>query len=322
MPTDTLAEGRGGESSPGPALDNVAWTTLVDSIVVGECTPFLGAGVAAPHLPSGKALAGALAEKFEFPLNDVGNLPRVTQYLATIYQPAFAKRRVCERILADQEAFRESSGRRFPKNYELLAALNLPLYVTTNYDDFMYQALRAAGRDAQAPICRWNDQLCEEVERYGTTAPTRQSPVVFHLHGALSKEVSILVTEDDYIDFTVSLAERPIKEDPVIPHWVRRGLSRTSLLFIGYSLEDWNFRVLMRHLMKQQKLLRSEQSFSLSVQLSDSGIDDAHRDRAERFLGDYLGTAAIRVHWTPAEPFLEELHERVNEARKLAGTHG
>ena len=37
--------------------------------------------------------------------------------------------------------------------YALLADLRLPIYVTTNYDDFMYEALKDRGRSPQRAIC-------------------------------------------------------------------------------------------------------------------------------------------------------------------------
>ena len=135
------------------------------------------------------------------------------------------------------------------------------------------------------------------------------------MHGDISDFSSLLVTDDDYIDFTVSLGQRAQGKDAIIPHWIRRALTDTTLLFVGYSLEDMNFRVLMRQLMKQQALLRDEQALSLSIQLSDKDIPVEKRAKAEKFLADYLGTSAIRIHWGEAAPFLEKLDERVHQTR-------
>jgi hypothetical protein len=297
----------------GRQLDEEVWVTLVDSVIAGKCTPFLGAGVAWPHLPTGKDLSTNLAEEFEYPLNDPTNLARVVQYIATLHDPPFAKRRVRDRIKARRDSFLESSEASFPINYKRLADLNLPIYLTTNYDDFLTRALKAADRTPWVEVCRWNSQLQEELEGYADGQPSMERPLVFHLHGQLSNESSLLVTEDDYIDFTVSLGQQGA--DSVIPHWIRRALSRTTLLFVGYSLEDWNFRVLMRQLMKQQKVQRYEQALSLSIQLSDTNIPLDQRPKAERFLADYLGTSAIRIYWGRAEPFLEELDQRCRRTR-------
>ena len=106
------------------------------------------------------------------------------------------------------------------------ATLDLPIYITTNYDDFMARAVRArTQRPARVEISRWHDRLLEPLGKYRREEPTAADPLVFHLHGHVSHDSSLLVTEDDYIDFMVSLANRGPKQVPVLPHWVRRGLA-------------------------------------------------------------------------------------------------
>lgn len=296
-------------------LDEEVWVALVESVIARDCTPFLGAGVAWPDLPTGRALAEALAEEYDYPLPDRANLPRVAQYLATIYGPPFAKRRILKMIKEKQAEFQQSSGAEFPENYRILADLRLPIYITTNYDDFLKRALTAAGRPPKVEVCRWNNRLYGNLGSYPRYQPTVNEPLVFHLHGEVSDFSSLLATDDDYIDFTVSLSQRAQGKDAIIPHWIRRALAETTLLFVGYSLEDWNFRVLMRQIMKQQAVLRHERALSLSIQLSDKDIRVEQRAKAERFLADYLGTSAIRIHWGEAAPFLEQLDRRSRQER-------
>jgi SIR2-like domain len=300
-------------------VDKTAWETLVESIVAGSCTPFLGAGVAIPQLPSGGTLARDLAKRHDYPLKDDENLARVAQYLATTHQPDFARRAVRDRIQEGQDRHDADHPSEVPTNFVRLAALNLPIYITTNYDDFMARAVRARiQKSARVEICRWHDRLIESLGKYRRDEPVNTDPLIFHLHGHVQTPESLLVTEDDYIDFMVSLANRGPKDVPVLPHWVRRALARTSLLFIGYGLEDWNFRVLMRHLMKQQKVQQSDQAFSLSIQLPPDADFAApeQREQAKEFLSKYLGTTSIHVHWVTAVDFLAELDRRVTEARE------
>lgn len=312
--TDTAALPERDHPDAEQQLDEEVWSTLVDSVIEGQCTPFLGAGIAWPHLPTGKEISRDLAREFKYPLKDPTNLARVAQYIATLHDPPYAKRRVRDRIRTRQKEFLDSSELNFPSNYKKLANLNLPIYLTTNYDDFLTRALAADHRIPWVEPCRWNGQLQDELKGYPPDRqPSVEQPFVFHLHGELGRERSLLVTEDDYIDFTVSLGQQG--DDSVIPHWIRRALSWTTLLFVGYSLEDWNFRVLMRQLMKQQRVSRSEQPLSLSIQLSDTDIPLDQRPKAERFLADYLGTSAIRIYWGQAEPFLTELDRRCQLAR-------
>ncbi len=301
-------------------LDQQTWVTLVDTVIDGECTPFLGAGISAPYVPTGKELSMALAEESEYPLDDSTNLARVAQFITSYRRnPSYVKRRICERIRDAQDAAADTLGTEPPRNHLLLADLGLPLYVTTNYDHYLTQALQRVGDLRPAvDICRWNDQLVDELPRYRRAEPSPGSPAVFHMHGHMSQQNSILVTEDDYIDFTVSLAQRTSR-DPVIPHFVRRALGNSCLLFVGYSLEDWNFRVMMRHLMKQQKLQPHRQYGSLSIQLSDEDMPPERRARAEKFLEVYLSASQIDVHWGHVGPFLEELSSRVAAARLSRG---
>jgi SIR2-like domain len=291
------------------------WETLVDAVSHKECTPFLGAGVAVPYLPRGAQLAEELAKEFDYPLDDVTNLARVTQYIASRHQPSYAKRRVCERITdAQADADRQLNGR-LPQAHVALAWFQLPLYVTTNYDDYLQRAVSAAVKGPPTvEVCRWNDRLALDLPKYSAKAPTAEKPLIFHLHGHVSEQNSVLVTEDDYIDFVVSLTQRREKTDPVIPHYVRRALGNTNLLFIGYSLEDWNFRVLLRHIMRQQNIQLHDRYRSLSIQFASTNLDPEKRRRAEEFLERYLQTtSAIDVYWGDAGTFLCDLQRRVAE---------
>jgi hypothetical protein len=306
-----------GNSQPAEhTLDEVTWKALVDTVIDGACTPFLGAGISAPYVPTGRQLSLSLADEHQYPLDDRANLARVAQYITSLYRnPSYVKLRISERIREAQDAAVVTLGAEPPRNHLLLAGLCLPLYVTTNHDDYLERAFRAVGNLQPAvDICRWNDPLVDELPKYRRAEPCPKSPAVFHMHGHVSQPNSILVTEDDYIDFTVSLAQRT-NRDPVIPHFVRRALGNSSLLFVGYSLEDWNFRVMMRHLMKQQKLQPHQQYGSLSIQLSDEDMPRERRARAEKFLEVYLSASRIDVHWGHAGPFLEELNSRVAAAR-------
>jgi SIR2-like domain len=313
MTADAETADEGGQSIGDQLLDEAVWEVVVDSVVEGMCTPFLGAGVGWPHLPTGKELAATLAKKYEYPLGDPTNLPRVAQYISTVYDPSFMRRRVHDEIAARQNEFIESSGQTFPENYRILANLGLPIYLTTNYDDFLTRALEAAGRSPQVEICRWNSWLHDELDRYSNEQPTAERPLVFHMHGQLSDESSLLVAEDDYINFMVSAGRRDL-DDTIIPHWIRRALARTTLLFVGYSGDDWNIRALTR----QMNIPRHEQFLNLGIQMFDTSIPLEQRPRLERFLANQLGmgTSGARMYWGSTANFLEELDQRIRTARQ------
>jgi hypothetical protein len=290
-------------------MNDKEWDGLVDSIVHGTCTPFLGAGIGVPTLSTGATLARRLAKQFEYPFRDTHNLPRVTQFVATSHQGSeFPKRQVIERLKKESTAVEE-----IPANYRLLAELRLPIYVTTNYDDFLSRALPA---QPDVPVVsRWNEELMENHRPYAFDPPTAETPLVFYMHGHVRDEKSLLLTEDDYIDFTVSLA-RDTDENPwVIPHQVTRALSWNRLLFVGYSLEDWNFRVLMRSLLSSKTRRRAPRGLSIQIAPSKGTVLANRHDDALKFLADYLELDQIDIEWVSAGDFLEELAGRVAERR-------
>src|SRR5262249_12559303 len=133
--------------------------------------------------------------------------------------------------------------------HRVLADLRLPLYMTTNYDLFMFSAL-AAHRDRKPyrELCRWNDLLHYDPDLF-TRQPDYElhpaTPLVYHLHGWVDSSMSLVLTEDDYLAFLEEMIRR---QDVLLPGPVAQKLREASLLFIGYRLADWNFRLLLRSL--------------------------------------------------------------------------
>ncbi len=281
------------------------WTVLLDKIRRGQCTPFLGAGLSTPQVPLGSELSSRLAEEFRYPLTDVWNLPRVAQYIATSYGDSqFAKGKMADLILDCEKRPPDFADPAQPHRF--LADLHLPMYLTTNYDRFMTGALGMTTPEVTTLMCRWNYETRREGHDLVAT-PTPDRPLVFHLHGLATNLASMLLTEDDYVDF---LMEAQADLAQVVPCPIQEALATTTLLFVGYSLSDWNFRVLMRSVMR--KINKTSKRMNVSVQLppDDDNIAPHRRDEAEAFLCDYLGTEQVTVHWGDAGEFLTELRQR------------
>lgn len=146
--------------------------------------------------------------------------------------------------------------------HSVLADLPLPVYLTTNYDDFMCRALRNRGKEPGRELCRWNKFVRDLPSVFDTGfTPTPASPIVFHLHGHNEVPESLVLSGDDYLDFLVNMS----RDQGLLPPRIQEAISGSSLLFIGYSLQDWSFRVLFRGLvMAYEKTLRR---VNVSVQL-------------------------------------------------------
>lgn len=281
------------------ALSERDWELLLKRIDKGHCTPFLGAGACYGSLPLGKDIAQAWAEEYSYPLGDTGNLPRVAQFLATTYDNVFPKEELLDKWRQEPKT---PNFEQEDEPHGVLARLPLPLYITTNYDDFMIQALRQARKDPKYEACRWNQHMRN---KYGgryeldTTEPTAANPVVFHLHGSVQETAeSLVLTEDDYLDFLVNIT----RYKDLLPIRIQAALTSSSLLFIGYSLQDLNFRVIFRALLYEREI--SSRYQNVSIQLPDTPDVQNYFDKY------YRDNLKIQVYWGTAQQFVKELSER------------
>ena len=80
-----------------------------------------------------------------------------------------------------------------------------------------------------------------------------ERPAILKLHGCLDRESagddSYVITEDSYIDY---LSGGDV--GALIPIALSQRLTSNSLLFLGYSLSDWNLRVILNRIWGARKL--------------------------------------------------------------------
>ncbi|MBP8056424.1 MAG: SIR2 family protein [Chloroflexi bacterium] len=191
---------------------------------------------------------------------------------------------------------------------QILAQLPLAIYVTTSYYDFLEAALRAAGKDPVTEICYWHDDLQDEVPSIFKTdkdfQPTPQRPLVYHLNGLDAYPASLVITEDDYLDFLVKVAE----DLEAVPRRVTQALSDSTLLLLGYQLEDWNFKSLFRGLINTRS--SSRRLLSLSIQMIPANMPAEQtemRQKVQDYLGRYFDKANFDVYWGTPQEFTQEL---------------
>jgi hypothetical protein len=293
------------------------WDNLVWRIKRGACTPFIGAGACYPYLPLGGKLASDWAENYGYPLKDSTDLPKVAQFMAIDNFDMFPKYRIAEEF---ENRIKESSPD-FSKRdnpHGILADLNLPIYITTNYDNFMFNALKTRQKDPERELCRWSNEVEQMLKlkqikpildpKTSSYKPSANKPLVYHLHGYLEIPESLVLTESDYLDFMIRLHQ---PENPVLHPEITIALATNALLFIGYSLADWNFRVLFRALFSA---LRSMTNLIIAVQLRPKDVKN--ETDAVKYLGKYFGSILagsshlqVRVYWGEAADFAKELRE-------------
>lgn len=271
------------------------WQELLWAIEEGRCTPFLGAGACVPVLPTGLALAREWSEEHGYPLADGDDLARVAEYLAIDQQIPMAPKHAIRRRFLDA-ASPVFAG---DEPHAVMASLPIPVYLTTNYTDYMAQALREAYRNPRVDFCRWTSTPAvrdHPSQLPKTFVPSAADPVVYHLHGHIDVPQSLVLTETDYISFLVELSRRRL-----LPHQIQKALANSSLIFIGYGFRDWDFRVIFRGLVASQEAVRE---LGVTVQL------DTDDERSRQYLEKYFDELDLRVYWGDAQAFASELSSR------------
>ena len=112
-------------------------------------------------------------------------------------------------------------------NHQLLAALPIRTYWTTNYDTLIEDSLRAASKVPDVKMT---------VENLATTLP-RRDVVVYKMHGDISQPAKAVVTKDDYeaYDTNRHLFSMALQGD----------LVSKTFLFIGFSFNDPNLSYML-----------------------------------------------------------------------------
>lgn len=79
-------------------------------------------------------------------------------------------------------------------------------------------------------------------------------------------------------------------------------------MFLGFRLDEWDFRVLYRSIMSQEGDRRGEHTH-VAVQIDPEEGRSIEPERARRYLESYFQGANITIYWGSTENFIKELHD-------------
>ena len=142
------------------------------------------------------------------------------------------------------------------------------------------------------------------------TAPwPTETPVVYYVYGKKTYLDSLVLTEDDFFDYLIKHSKFEL-----MPPMITSSLLMGSVLFLGFSLDDWKFRILFRTIMQKggASLLEKSGYKHVGVQLDPDDYTPADAIRLKRLLGGYFTAAKIDIYWGSSADFLRELKKRVD----------
>ncbi len=308
------------------------WPSLLNAIKEGRCTPILGPGLTDAVFGTRRETAQRWAEAYHFPLapHDREDLPQVAQFLTVKHDPMFPLGVLTEQIR--QELLRRHRGDPPPglaekslgeiatvvgkqkredetEPHRVLAGLPLPIYVTTNPDNLLADALRDTGKEPQVELFRWSNDpgIVWPPSLYDgpnpAYQPTVERPLVYHLFGNLDYADTLVLTEDNYFDYLIGAT----RNRELIPPAVLKALTAHALLFLGFQMDDWDFRVLFRSIVSREGEVARRRYFHVGVQVSPEEGRFLEADAARAYLDSYFGSDKISIYWGSAEDFAREL---------------
>ena len=184
----------------------------------------------------------------------------------------------------------------------LLAQLPIPIYITTSQSDFLERALKAVNKTPVTQICFWSGAVSTKPEHKTNPdfTPDKDNPLVYHLFGLEDYPQTLVLSEDDYINFLISVVENKDTQNPIVPSSVRLALGQSPLILLGYRLQHWDFRVLFKFI---QKFERSDRG--MVVQLRPG--EQAHPESLEKYLKDYFDIRKFDIEWNNADSVVQKL---------------
>jgi DNA-binding SARP family transcriptional activator len=259
-------------------------------------------------------LTSHLAQRFDYVENGYG-LPRVAQYVAVmkgsgpLYDELHA--------LLDADATPTPIHRFFAALPPLLRERGVPhqLLVTTSYDLALEAAFLEAGEEfdvvsyiAAGPqrgkFCHLRPdgtgRVVDLPNTYATELSLEARTVILKLHGQVDRGPdreweSFVVTEDDYIDY---LSHSDVAA--AVPVGLAAKLRRSHFLFLGYTMADWNLRVVLNRLWSDHPL--SYRSWAVQPEAKplerefwrrrDVDVQELPLDRYIELLGGHAGVGA------------------------------
>ncbi len=320
------------------------WPVLSQAVRNKQVVPILGTGLVEPIIGSLRDISAHWAEIYDYPIfdHDRDSVAQIAQFMAVKYGLAFTKTTLEETLVEKLRSERRDDlaglragatldetinllaakrRQRTPEDaYRVLAGLPLKYFVTSNLSGVLESALVEAGKTPRTLISPWNEHVrscyfgqdpddpsCtgEMLYDFDFNTIDEHNPLVFHPFGRLSDPDSVVLTEDEYFQYLTGLQQHDNLDLLVkkLPHGIFSG----TLLFLGFHLIDWEFRVLLQTLFafESSKLFRRKKHIAV-IQLDQAGIKDIQgaRDYLEQRLQESWD---IRMYVGSPEDFIAEL---------------
>ena len=168
----------------------------------------------------------------------------------------------------------------------------------------------APGQSALTTVRQWREAFRQPPVDLDIRPWPIATPVLYYAFGKQVYSDSLVLTEDDFFDYLMQYARYDF-----MPPMVSDSLVAGSLLFVGFALDDWKFRILFRTIRRKGgSALHSARKYKhVGVQLDPNDYTPAEAARLKRLLRDYFKAANIDIYWGSSADFLRDLKSRMKK---------
>jgi hypothetical protein len=186
-----------------------------------------------------------------------------------------------------------------------IAALSCPVYLTTSYHTFLEEVLQGQGFVPRTDFFRWHEGLTAIPSAIDEKdyQPSVQEPLVYHLLGLDRYPASIVLTEQDHLDFLLAASVGMASVEGIFI-LVRQALAELGLVFLGYGVDD------LAYIMLQWSLLQDRGQHRLSGNWFIHPRPDTESEG--KYIASYLHSFNCGVIWSDPVSALEKIGKAVS----------
>ena len=244
---------------------------IFNVIESGKCLPFIGAGACTSFvgrdgksvagLPTGRSLSKKLAERCGYSNGKDDDLLKVAEYF--VYSHSGSRDEMNSLIQKEIQIGCEPR----PIHTVLAQLPQIKIVFTTNYDDLFEIAMR---NYRPRRSIHFHDPTNLETAKFRHSYEIEDGEIILYkMHGSIEHPYSLTITESDYIHYLTYLKDK----DRGIPDFFSYQIPDKTLLFLGYSLQDWNFKVLWEGIIARYDIFeRLKTSYALMKNPSPSDL--------------------------------------------------
>jgi len=293
-------------------MRDVIWSSLITSMQAGQCVLVLGPDIpvepaagSPSAMPSGTSLREAFCQDLAKQLEEADQKVGEKVLFAVAQQfndsPEFATVNL-KNIAAK---FFRARGYSPGPLYLELAQCPFSIVLTTCHDDLFAKALKENNKEPTRYWYHYQGEPRDNKEIAGTPDP--YSPALYHLFGAVDEPNSLVLTENDLLDFVIHVTAGR----PKLPDSLRSALRNKTFLFLGFGIRHWYLRVLLK------LMVRSLELSGASVALESlGGLAASEKEQTVLF---YKRGTRIEVVDMDGSEFVAELLKRLNDAGGYQG---